>query len=81
MPRPRCVRWLVRWLLTAGLVLPQTTCTIEGPPGSTFVVDPGVAVIAADLIRDIVFLRNADDDYFEEIAEHGHDHFFDGWWW
>ncbi len=66
---------LALWLLVMSFVLPQTTCTLDAPAGSTIVIDQNVALIAADLIRDVVFLRNADDDYFEEVGEHDH------WWW
>ena len=74
-------RWLAGWVLAASFVLPQTTCTIDAPSGSTILIDPDAALIAADLIRDIVFLNNADDDFFEDYDDdHHHDDYFFDWW-
>ncbi len=69
---PRAMQ-LARWLLMASFILPQATCGISAPPGSTLVLDPDVAAIIADLIRDIVFLNNVYDDFFDDFDD---DHFF-----
>ncbi len=75
---PRRTR-LILGLLVIGSILPQATvCTIDAPPGSTIVVDAGVALVVADLIRDIVFITEFDDDYFDD---HHHDGFFFDYWW
>ena len=74
---------LAGWVLVASFVLPQATCTIDTPSGGTILVDPDAALIAADLIRDIVFLNNADDDFFEDFDDHDdhhHDDYFFDWW-
>ena len=69
---------LILGLLVMGSILPQATvCTIDAPPGSTIVVDAGVALVFADLIRDIVFITEVDDDYFDDH----HDGFFFEYGW
>ena len=74
-------RRLVAGLLVVGCLLPQTTCIIEGPPGSSIVIDPAAALVVADLLRDLAIIRNADEDDIEDIFDHDHDDHDDHFFW